>query len=61
MKDSKSVDPDVSRSGEETQIVWVGEATIKIYQSKSLFSMKEKNLKCVMGISRCPSFFLLYL
>lgn len=56
MKDSKGMDPDVSRSGEETQIVWVGETTIKIYQSKSLFSIKEKNLKCVMGISRCHTF-----
>lgn len=42
MKDSKSVDPDMSRSGEETQIVWVGETTIKIYQSKRLFSIQEK-------------------
>lgn len=56
MKDSKGVDPDVNGSGEETQIIWVRETTIKIYQSKRLFSIKEKNLKCVMDISRCHTF-----
>lgn len=51
-KDRKSVDPDVSRSGEETQIVW-GNNNQNISIRKSIFN-KRKEFKCD-GISKCPS------
>lgn len=37
MKDSQGVDPDVNGSGEETQIIWVGETTIKNINQKVYF------------------------